>query len=50
MLGVLDGLYWIGGRADLSVKDNVIYQDKTYKIFNNIFRREDDQYHVIEWA
>jgi hypothetical protein len=50
MLGVFDGLYWIGGRADLSVKDNVIYKDKTYKIFNNIFRREDDQYHVIEWA
>jgi hypothetical protein len=50
MAGQFDGLYWIGGRADLSVKDNVIYKDKTYKIFNNIFRREDDQYHVIEWA
>jgi hypothetical protein len=50
MVGEFDGLFWIGGRADLSVKDNVIYKDKTYKIFNNVFRREDDQYHVIEWA
>ena len=50
VIGELDGIYWLGNRADLAVKDNVIYRDKTYKIFNNSFRRDDDQYHCVEWA
>lgn len=50
ILGELDGIRWIGNRADLAVKDNVVYKDKTYKIFNNVFRRDDDQYHCVEWA
>ena len=49
MLGELDGVYWIGNRADLAAKDNVIYNGVTYKVFNNIYRREDDAYHVVEW-
>ena len=50
ILGQLDGVYFIGNRADLAAKDNVIYKDKTYKIFNNVDRRDDDQYHAVEWS
>jgi len=50
ILGQFDGLYWIGNRADLAVKDTVLYKDKPYKIFNNVFRRDDDEYHAVEWA
>jgi len=49
MLGELDGVYWIGNRTDLAAKDNVIYNGITYKVFNNIYGRADDAYHVIEW-
>lgn len=50
MIGEFMGLYFIGNRADLAAKDNVIYQDKVYKVFNNVFRRDDDAYFVIEWS
>lgn len=49
ILGQLDGVYWIGNRADLAARDNVIYNGVTYKVFNNVYNRDDDAYHVIEW-
>lgn len=50
MIGELDGIYWLGNRADLAVKDNIVYKDKVYKIFNNVYRRDDDAYHAMEWS
>ena len=50
MLGEFDGVYWVGNRADLAVKNNVVYKDKVYKIFNNVYRRDDDAYHAMEWS
>lgn len=49
IFGQLDGVYWIGNRADLAARDNVIYNGVTYKVFNNVHNRADDAYHVIEW-
>lgn len=49
-IGVLDGAYFVGNRVDLAAKDTIVYKDRTYKVFNNIFRREDDSYVAIEWA
>lgn len=50
VIGQLDGVYWIGNREDLAAKDSIIYNDKVYKIFCNVFRRDNDQYFAIEWA
>lgn len=50
LIGQLDGLYWIGNREDLAAKDSIIYNDKVYKVFCNVFRRDNDQYFAIEWA
>lgn len=50
MLGELDGVRFVGNRADLAVKDNIIYRDKIYKIFSNVYRRDDDSYHALEWS
>lgn len=50
MLGELDGIYWVGNRCDLAAKDNVVYKDVTYKVFNNVYNRADDAYHVMKWA
>lgn len=50
MIGEFMGLYFIGNRADLAAKDNVIHQDKVYKVFNNVFRRDDDAYFTMEWS
>ncbi|AJQ26924.1 hypothetical protein [Pelosinus fermentans] len=49
MIGQFDGVYWIGNREDLATKDGVIYNGKTYKVFNNIQRRDNDSYFTIEW-
>lgn len=49
MFGQLDGVYWVGNRADLAAKDIVIYRGVTYIVFNNIYGRGDDSYFVIEW-
>jgi hypothetical protein len=49
MLGQFDGVYWIGNREDLAAKDSIIYNNKTYKVFNNVDRRDNDSYFAIEW-
>jgi hypothetical protein len=49
LIGQLDGIYWIGNREDLSTKDSIVYNNKTYKVFNNVQRRDNDSYFVIEW-
>lgn len=49
MVAQFDGVYWIGNRSDISTKDTVIYQDKNYKVFNNVSRRDNDSYFTIEW-
>ncbi|VBB05566.1 Hypothetical protein LUCI_0776 [Lucifera butyrica] len=50
ILGQFDGVYWVGNREDLSAKDSIVYNDKVYKVFSNVFRRDNDQYFAIEWA
>ena len=49
ILGEFDGLYWVGNLVDLAAEDNTLYKDKTYKIFNNIYNRDNDAYHALEW-
>lgn len=49
MIGQFDGIYWIGNREDLAAKDSIIYNGKSYKVFNNVHRRENDSYFAIEW-
>jgi hypothetical protein len=48
-LAQFDGVYWIGNREDLAAKDSIIYNNKTYKVFNNVDRRDNDSYFAIEW-
>ena len=50
MIGYFDGVYWIGNREDISAKDTVIYNNKNYKVFNNVQRRDNDSYFAIEWS
>ena len=50
LIGQLDGVNWIGNREDLAAKDSIIYQDRVYKIFCNVHRRDNDQYFAIEWS
>ncbi len=50
LIGQLDGIFWIGNREDISAKDNILYNNKIYKVFNNVYRRDNDQYFAIEWA
>lgn len=50
MLGQLDGAYWIGNREDLATKDSIIYEDVSYKIFNNVSNRNNDSYFAIKWS
>lgn len=50
MLGEFDGVYWVGNRCDLAAKDHVVYKDVTYKVFNNVYNRDDDAYHVMRWV
>lgn len=49
LIGQLDGIFWIGNREDLATKDSIVYEDKTYKVFNNVQRRDNDSYFVIPW-
>lgn len=49
VVGQFDGVYFIGNREDLSAKDTIIHDDKPYKVFSNVFRRDNDEYFVIEW-
>jgi hypothetical protein len=49
VIGQLDGIYFIGNREDLSAKDTLIYEGLTYKVFSNVFRRDNDEYFTIEW-
>ncbi|MDU2064709.1 MAG: hypothetical protein E6713_07675 [Sporomusaceae bacterium] len=46
----MDGVRWVGNREDLAAKDNIVLNDKVYKVFYNVFRRENDQYFAIEWS
>ncbi len=49
LIGQLDGIFWIGNREDISAKDSVIYNGKTYKVFSNVHRRDNDSYFAVEW-
>lgn len=49
IIGQLDGVYFIGNREDLSSKDTIIHDGKPYLVFNNVTRRENDQYFCVEW-
>lgn len=49
IVGQFDGVFFIGNREDLSAKDTLIHEGKTYKVFNNVHRRENDEYFCIEW-
>jgi hypothetical protein len=50
LVGQLDGVFWIGNREDLAAKDSIIYDDKVYKVFNNVQRRDPDSYFAIQWT
>jgi len=50
IIGQFDGVYWVGNREDIATKDTITYGGKTYKIFNNVQRRDNDQYFAIEWS
>lgn len=49
IVGQLDGVYFVGNREDLSSKDTIIHDNKPYKVFSNVFRRDTDEYYTIEW-
>lgn len=49
IVGQLDGVYFVGNREDLSSKDTLIYNNKPYMVFNNVDRRDNDEYFCIEW-
>lgn len=49
VVGQLDGIYFIGNREDLASKDTIIHDGKPYKVFSNVFRRDNDEYYAIEW-
>ncbi len=49
IVGQFDGVFFIGNREDLASKDTIINNDKPYKVFNNIARRDNDEYFVMEW-
>lgn len=49
IVGQFDGVYFIGNREDLSAKDTLIHNSKPYRIFNNVARRDNDEYFAIEW-
>lgn len=50
IVGQLDGVYWVGNREDLSAKDSITYDNTVYKVFNNVYRRENDSYFAIQWS
>lgn len=47
--GQFKGVYFIGNREDLSAKDTIIHDNKPYRVFNNVGRRDNDEYFAIEW-
>jgi hypothetical protein len=49
IIGEFDGVYFVGNREDLSSKESIVYNSKTYMVFNNVNRRDNDQYFCIEW-
>ncbi|WP_312560842.1 hypothetical protein [Anaerospora sp.] len=49
LIGEFDGIHWIGNREDIAAKDSIIYEDKAYKVFNNIHRRDNDSYFAMQW-
>lgn len=49
IVGQFDGIYFIGNREDLSAKDTLIHEGKPYKVFNNVNRRDNDEYFAFEW-
>lgn len=49
VVGQFDGVYFIGNREDLSSKDTLIHDGKPYMVFNNVNRRDNDEYFAIEW-
>lgn len=49
ILGQFDGVYFIGNREDISAKDIIIHNNKSYMVFNNIGRRDNDEYFAIEY-
>lgn len=49
VIGQLDGIYFIGNREDIASKDTLIHEGKPYKVFNNVYRRDNDEYFAIEW-
>ncbi|TWH48557.1 hypothetical protein [Sporomusa sp. KB1] len=49
IVGQFDGVYFIGNREDLAVKDVIIHNGQPYKVFNNVFRRDNDEYFVVQW-
>ncbi len=49
IVGEFDGMYFIGNREDLSSKDTLIHEGKPYKVFNNVHRRDNDEYFAFEW-
>lgn len=48
-VGMFDGVMFVGNREDLSSKDTLVYENKPYKVFANVFRRDNDEYFAIEW-
>lgn len=49
ILGQLDGVYFVGNREDLSAKDIIVHNNKQYMVFNNVNRRDNDEYIAIEF-
>lgn len=49
IIGQFDGVYFIGNREDIASKDTLIHDGKPYKVFNNINRRDNDEYIAFEW-
>ncbi len=49
ILGQFDGVYFIGNRQDLASKDIIIHNNKPYMVFNNVNRRDNDEYFAIEY-
>lgn len=48
IVGQFDGVFFIGNREDISSKDTLVHEGKPYKVFNNVWRRDNDEYFAIE--
>ncbi|MBP2629893.1 MAG: hypothetical protein H6Q70_521 [Firmicutes bacterium] len=49
IIGQFDGVFFVGNREDLSSKETIIYNNKSYMVFNNVSRRDNDEYFAIQW-